>query len=147
MRGHRTIETGSPALQQCTQIRWRQGLQRHGTGTQRRAQNGHQRAAGQIVARGAMQAFLPRHAQCPATLMQGEFRRIVSLFAHSIGRRHHHRAQRRRLCIIKPDPVHGDTEEASCTEGLQRRVDFFEVAARAFFAVIHAENQLRRSHG
>jgi hypothetical protein len=41
----------------------------------------------------------------------------------------------------------GKPKKSGRTEGLDRRIDFFEVASRAFLAIVHAENELRRLAG
>ena len=48
----------------------------------------------------------------------------------------------RRASSSRPCQMHGDAEEAGGAEGLDGRVDFLEMAARAFLAVVHAEDEL-----
>jgi hypothetical protein len=64
-------------------------------------------------------------------------------FAHGILRAHDDRTQGRRCLVVKALPEHRQAEESGRAEGLDRRIDFFEVASCAFLAVVHAENELR----
>ena len=69
---------------------------------------------------------------------------------HVVRRHDHlgnHRAQRRRRRVVEAVVVleHGKVRRAA--EGFQLRVGFFEMAANALFAIIHAEHQLRHRAG
>ncbi|KFB72382.1 MAG: hypothetical protein AW09_002430 [Candidatus Accumulibacter phosphatis] len=92
-----------------------------------------------------MQAFAPRQAQL-ATLLMPPVRCLGAGrhgLAHAIRRAYDDRAQSRRELVVEALPEHRGAEETGCTEGLESRVDFFEVAATAFLAIVHAENPLR----
>jgi hypothetical protein len=93
-----------------------------------------------------MQPLPPRQAP-PAPALMHALRRLAAgqhCFTHGMLGTHHDRTQGRRCLVVKALPEHRQAEESGRTESLDRRIDFFEVASRAFLAVVHAEHELRR---
>jgi hypothetical protein len=106
---------------------------------------GQQRCLQPAAPAALMQALAPGEAQLPAPLMRLLCRLAAArhFFANGVRRSYDDRAQGAWRLIVEALPEHWHAKETGGAESLESRIDFFEVAARTFLAIIHAEHELR----
>ena len=72
---------------------------------------------------------------------------LLGKFVYRMGRCHYDGAERCVTAIIQSTPVDGYAKETGCSQGLNAGFDLLQVTAKTFFAVVHAESDLRAGSG
>ena len=131
-------------------LRLAEPARRQRAGDQRRqrrhpAQRRQQRPGQRRAARRLLHALAPGKALAAAEPVAADRCLLAGrgVLAYLVHRLHDNRAERRPRVVVDALPVHRDTEEAGGAVGRDGRRHFLEVTARAFLAVVHAEDDLR----